>query len=455
MNSLTVTGENLDIPMTPQQMEFFYGGEYSEINYLEHFNCCPKGRRFGITNGAANFVIDQMLANTIKVLWVDTVQVNLDKYYVRYFKIPILSQIKKEYWSYRSQAKELHILNSVMDLRSAQKPENIEGFGYDLIIINEAGIVLKGQKGRNLWLESIFPMTMDYKARVYFLGTPKGRRAKKDEKPEKHSLYFELASRGLYLPESNSPLESCKKLPNWRTINYTTYDNPILDPEVIKEVEAEVPFALRRQEIHGEFIDKGDETVFKTEWFHIVHELPPEHLWRRLIISMDTAFKAGSENDDSASTVILETTVGYFILDCWAEKLEYPELVEKTKKTRCKWENANYILVEDKASGQSLLQSFKKNVDYPMVAIKVDTDKYSRAVAVSPLFETGKVFCMFGAWNKMLIDQMTDFNELMDTPDDIVDTVSQGLNYLSGSMSPKSPMVYRKNKRRSKTLRGY
>jgi len=62
---------------------------------------------------------------------------------------------------------------------------------------------------------------------------------------------------------------------------------------------------------------------------------------------------------------------------------------------------------------------------------------------------------MFGAWNKLLIDQLTDFNELMDTPDDIVDAVDQGLNYLNSSTPPSAPPVIRKNNRKSKILRGY
>ena len=65
-----------------------------------------------------------------------------------------------------------------MDFRSADKPENIEGFGYALIILNEAGIILKN---RRLWEETIRPMAMDYKAKVIIGGTPKGKRVKKDK----------------------------------------------------------------------------------------------------------------------------------------------------------------------------------------------------------------------------------------------------------------------------------
>ena len=71
------------------------------------------------------------------------------------------------------------------DFRSADRPENIEGFGYRHIIINEAGIILKN---RNLWLESILPMTIDYDANVIIGGTPKGKKVKNNEP----HLFYEL-----------------------------------------------------------------------------------------------------------------------------------------------------------------------------------------------------------------------------------------------------------------------
>ena len=99
-------------------------------------------------------------------------------------------------WNYNRNKSELKIqvdnkgTTSVLDLRSADRPENLEGFGYHLIIINEAGIVLKN---RNLWQESILPMTLDYKAEVIIGGTPKGKKTKNTEK----HLFFELFEKGL------------------------------------------------------------------------------------------------------------------------------------------------------------------------------------------------------------------------------------------------------------------
>ena len=131
-----------------------------------------------------------MLDGVTPILWVDTVYGNIERYVERYF-IPTLKGLPKNLWKYRSNRNELRIGNSVCDFRSADNPENIEGFGYALIVINEAGIVLKN---RNLWSESILPMILDQKARVLIGGTPKGKTVKRTK--EKH-LFYELFERRL------------------------------------------------------------------------------------------------------------------------------------------------------------------------------------------------------------------------------------------------------------------
>ena len=117
-----------------------------------------KGRRFGLTKGAANYFILKMLEGASPLLWVDTIHSNIDRYVERYF-IPVLRQLPASLWQWRQQKKELRVLESVCDFRSADIPENIEGFGYKIIFLNEAGIILKDEY---LWHNAIEPMILDY-----------------------------------------------------------------------------------------------------------------------------------------------------------------------------------------------------------------------------------------------------------------------------------------------------
>jgi predicted phage terminase large subunit-like protein len=431
---ITKNGKEFVLKYLDWQLEVFF----SIFQYI--IAAC--GRRSGKTNGAANYAIEQVLLGK-KVLWVDTTQSNLDKYFDRYFR-PVLNQIKLQFWKYRKQGKELVTDWGLIDFRSAERPENIEGFAYDLIIINEAGIVLKGAKGRALWYNSILPMMLDYNPRIMFVGTPKGKRADKTEPNEEYTLYYELAQKG-----------DSEQFPKWKHYNFSYKDNPLLSQDAIEELESEYPAAIRAQELDGKFVDIGDEDVFKSSWFQIVDTLPDKSLWEDCIISWDTAFRDHKENDDSAATVWVQTRNAYYLVDCICKKFQYPDLVRTAKELYKRYsEDVSYNLIEDKASGLTIIDTFKRETRIPVKPIVPKGDKFSRAVACTPAFENKKVFFLRAQWNNMVINQLTSFSILMDTPDDIVDSVSQALNYLK--KSTRGEIITKKKKmKRSNILRGY
>lgn len=169
--------------------------------------------------------------------------------------------------------------------------------------------------------------------------------------------------------------------------------------------------------------------IFKREWWKRYSELPPK--FRRIIQSWDTAFKTGKENDFSVCTTWGEAEDGFFLLDRWAARCEFPELKRKVTAFAQEW-RPNVILVEDKASGQSLIQDLQASTRFPVLAIKVDSDKVSRAHAVSPLVECGKVFLPQSApWLADFLYSMCVFPAGAD--DDDVDSCTQALNYMRGS----------------------
>lgn len=428
--NITINDKPLDLAYTPPQEEIF-----QECN---RYNVVSKGRRLGATHGAIQFVIEKLLNGTKKILWVDTIHSNIDRYIERY-SMPILRKLKPEFYSWRQQKKELSILDNICDFRSADRPENLEGFGYDIIILNEAGIILGGN-GNYLWENAIRPMTLDYKASVWFLGTPKGKTNKRTG--EEH-LYFSLYKRGL---DDNYP--------EWRSLKYSTYDNPLLDPNDINELESETPSAVRRQEIHGDFVELGLESVFQRSWWKFYTETPKGIGVRRIIQSWDTAFKEGQENDYSVCTTWLESVSGYYLLDMWRDRINYPTLVQTVKNLANQYK-PNCILIEDKASGQSLLQTLKVETRLPILAIKPDRDKTARATACTPLIESGRVYLPKDEdFTRIFIDELSDFP--FSGHDDIVDSTDQALNWMrdTGSFN-NSNIVTRRRKIKAKTLTGY
>lgn len=162
--------------------------------------------------------------------------------------------------------------------------------------------------------------------------------------------------------------------------------------------------------------------------FHPDH--PPKY--RRVIISLDTAFKEKEENDFSVATVWGEWDAGFDILDRWKERASYPALKAKVRTMADAWRprGLTALLVEDKASGQSLIQELKKETSLPVVPIQVDRDKVTRAHAVVPLWEAGKVRHPEGAdWVDDWLEQLYGFPKM--AHDDDVDSTTQALNYLN------------------------
>ena len=404
---------SLELSYHKKQREIFFESD-------ARFKVIAKGRRFGLTRGFANYVIEKMLEGVSPILWVDTVYGNIERYVDRYFK-PVLQGMPKGSWQFRSMRNDLKILSSVCDFRSADKPENIEGFGYKLVILNEAGIILKD---RNLWNESIRPMILDYKADVLIGGTPKGKNNKKQR--ETH-LFYELWQRGISTSSTSSETGRDKAL--WKSFNYSTYDNPLLDKAEIDEMVTEISASLRDQEVYGKFIDSDVEGIINPEWWQYYPAYDMEfYRTGDIIQSWDTAFKKNEENDLSACTTWTIREDGFYLIEVWCGKVEFPELKKKVVELAEEF-NADEILIEDKASGQSLIQELERGTVLPIKAIKVEADKITRVHTITPLLEAGKVKLPTEAkWLKQFKQDCEDFPN--GQYKDVVDSMSQALAYM-------------------------
>lgn len=203
------------------------------------FKIAVKGRRFGLTKGAANdFIYCALHRSFKKGLWVDTVNSNIERYVERYF-IPKIRLLPQSMWNWRKQQKILELNGSYIDFRSIDNPENLEGFGYDKAFLNEAGIILKNEY---LWNNAIKPMFWDFPdVKVVIGGTPKGK-----------GVFSELAARG------NDPEQSM-----YKTFHYTSFDSPFDHiHQAIKDDMASMPEAVIKQEIYAEFLEDTG-TVFR------------------------------------------------------------------------------------------------------------------------------------------------------------------------------------------------
>lgn len=159
--------------------------------------------------------------------------------------------------------------------------------------------------------------------------------------------------------------------------------------------------------------------MIKPAWFRYYENKPEKFI--SLIISADTAFKAKSKNDYSVLMAGGLTEGGdIYLLDLIREKLEFPDLKRQFVlfASRFRPLGLRGIYVEDKASGQSIIQELKTTAPAPVIPFNNpgNSDKVARLASITPLIASGKVFLPKSApW---LSNFLTEAGQFPSSPND-------------------------------------
>jgi len=175
---------------------------------------------------------------------------------------------------------------------------------------------------------------------------------------------------------------------------------------------------LRRIE---DLLKEGQELPEELNWFH------------RIVFSLDTAYKTDQMNDPSVLTVWGYSKNRQYLLEVFKEKLEYPELKKWIIRCHQKYKAWNLgpvpVLIEDAASGQSLIQDFKvSEYKIPVIAIKPVKSKVIRSEHASGYAEGGNIILPErAAWRT---DYETEFAQFpFGANDDQMDSTTQYINW--------------------------
>ena len=128
-------------------------------------------------------------------------------------------------------------------------------------------------------------------------------------------------------------------------------------------------------------------SVFRDHWWGFEEKVEPGD---RVFQFWDTAFKTGQQNDYSVCCTMTTTPNGYAVLDVWRNRVEYPDLL-RAMQAQAKEHNPSAIFVEDAASGQSVVQSLRRETRLPVLPIKPVGDKVLRANRVTGTVEAKKI----------------------------------------------------------------
>ena len=180
-----------------------------------------------------------------------------------------------------------------------------------------------------------------------------------------------------------------------------------------------------------------------------------------IIASVDGAYTTKQENDASAMTVwgvwdgseamaLPSRSVGpkgefiwdkeriyqqgknsVLLLEAWAERLEFHELVERVRETMSDYK-VDRLLVENKANGYSIAQEMRRLYNHEDWGVQLvdpkGIDKLSRLYAVQHLFTDGLIYAPDAHFAQKVINEVAVFPK--GAHDDLVDCTSMALTYL-------------------------
>jgi predicted phage terminase large subunit-like protein len=156
----------------------------------------------------------------------------------------------------------------------------------------------------------------------------------------------------------------------------------------------------------------------------------------RIVQSWDTAYKEEQINDPSSCTIWGISPTRYYLLHRFNKRMQYPEIKKKVKKFHEKWSavcakvrlGPVTVLIEDKASGQSLIQECRRS-RIPVIAIPAELNKVTRADTCSGVIEAGLVSLPKAcSWSVPYETQVSQFPYARQ--DDDVDSTTQFLNWM-------------------------
>ena len=182
--------------------------------------------------------------------------------------------------------------------------------------------------------------------------------------------------------------------------------------------------------------------IIKKKYFQLWEDPePPKCLY--VLVSMDTAFSTKESADFSAYTVwgvfrnVLETFDGdqvmqncLILLGAGKGRWDFGELCNKAQEINND-HNPEFFIIEDRASGQSLITEMRKR-SLPVMAYMPEKDKMYRLQATTPYFQANRIFIPANKdWAEEVVSEVISFPKAPN--DDYTDTLSQAILWMKDS----------------------
>jgi predicted phage terminase large subunit-like protein len=305
---------------------------------------------------------------------------------------------------------QIKLINgSTISLKGADRPETMRGVSLKFLVLDEYADI------KPATFEQILrPALADLKGKALFIGTPMGR-----------NHFYDLYHYGL-----------TGKDQSYKSWHFTSFDNPLLDPEEIELAKQSMSSFAFRQEFMASF-EAAQSDLFKDEWVKY-GDKDDEPSDGSYYIAVDLAgFEDVSKQasnkkkhlDESAIAVVRIHQEGWWVDHIEHGRWDIKETANKILKI-CKQYDTKIVGIERGMAKNAVLpylQDLMRRNNYYVSVIELthgNKKKVDRIVwALQGRFEHGRIKLAKAEWNKVFVDQLLNFPNT-GVHDDLIDAVA-------------------------------
>ena len=294
---------------------------------------------------------------------------------------------------------------ATISLKGADRPETMRGVSLKYLVMDEYADMKP-----EVWEQILRPALADQKGNALFIGTPMGR-----------NHFYDLFMHG---KEEEDP--------TFKSWLFTSYDNPLIDPNEIEAAKKNMSSFAFRQEFMASFEAQGGE-LFKEEWIKVDEEEPAQGDYYIAIdlagFSDDSKASKSKKLDNSAISVVKCNEEGWYVKDIIFGRWSVEDTAQKIFNAVKKYEPVS-VGIEKGIAKQAVMPYLSDLMRRRQTFFRVEElshgnkKKTDRIVwALQGRFEHGQVVLNKGTWNVEFLDELFQFpNRLVH--DDLIDSLS-------------------------------
>ena len=295
---------------------------------------------------------------------------------------------------------------ATISLKGGDRPETMRGVSLRYLVLDEYADIKP-----DVWEQILRPALADQKGHALFIGTPMGRNHFYDL-----YKYAELSDDNTY-----------------KAWHFTSYDNPLLDPEEIDTAKKSMSSYSFRQEFMASF-EARESQLFKEEWLKFSEETPSG---LEYYITVDPAgFEdVGTTNTKSRldNTAICVNGVNqagdWFIEDIIYGRWDLAETARRIFDAVAHYKPTK-VGIEKGIAQQAIMSPLqdlmkRRNRYFRVEMLSHGNKKKTDRVvwALQGRFEHKRITLKVGDWNSRFLDELFQFPSKL-THDDLVDALA-------------------------------